>query len=133
MRTVPIGKLSKMTGCNIETIRYYERIGLLPKPARSASGHRRYDDSDAERLRFVRRCRELGFGLDSIRQLLTLAEGTGDRYGCREVREMTLAHVDEIHSKIADLRRMERVLKEIASRCDGDDLPTCPILEALSS
>jgi len=131
METLTIGKLSKMTGCNIETIRYYERIGLLPEPARSASGHRRYDPSDVRRLQFVRRCRELGFGLERIRELLNLAEG--DRYSCRDVRNMTLAHVDDIRGKMADLRRMERILKEMAAKCDGDDLPACPILEALSA
>jgi MerR family mercuric resistance operon transcriptional regulator len=131
METLTIGKLSKMTGCNTETIRYYERIGLLPKPARSASGHRRYDPSDVRRLRFVRRCRELGFDVDRIGQLLTMAED--GRYSCREVREMTLGHVEDIRGKTADLRRMERVLKEMASRCEGDDPPACPILEALCS
>lgn len=125
------GRLSKLTGCNIETIRYYERAGLMPKPRRGANGYRLYDAADVRRLSFIRRSRELGFSLEEIRGLLKLVDGGGR--SCGEVRDMTLAHADDIRAKIVDLRRMERILKEMASKCEGDDIPECPILEALSS
>jgi MerR family mercuric resistance operon transcriptional regulator len=125
------GRLSKLTGCNIETIRYYERAGLMPKPRRGANGYRLYGAGDVRRLSFIRRSRELGFSLEEIRGLLKLVDGGGQ--SCGEVRDMTLAHADDIHAKIADLRRMERILKEMASKCEGDDIPECPILEALAS
>jgi MerR family mercuric resistance operon transcriptional regulator len=126
-----LGTLSKHTGVNIETIRYYERIGIMPKPPRTAGGQRIYDTSHLKRLAFIRRSRELGFSLDEIRALLRLVDG-GD-YTCGEVHEMTLAHIADIRRKIADLRRMERVLKDMAAKCDGGDVPECPILDALSA
>jgi len=125
------GRLSKLTGCNIETIRYYERVGLMPWPRRGANGYRLYGAADGRRLSFIRRSRELGFSLEEIRGLLKLVDGGGQ--SCGEVRDMTLAHVDDIHAKIADLRRMERILKDMAAKCDLGDIPECPILEALSS
>ena len=84
-----------------------------------------------KRLAFIRRSRELGFSLDEIRALLRLVDG-GD-YSCGEVQEMTLAHIADIRRKIADLRRMERVLKDMAAKCDGGDVPECPIVDALSA
>jgi MerR family mercuric resistance operon transcriptional regulator len=126
-----IGTLSKHTGVNIETIRYYERIGIMPRPPRTAGGQRIYDSSHFKRLAFIRRSRELGFSLDEIRALLRLVDG-GD-YTCGEVREMTLAHIADIRRKIGDLRRMEVVLKDMAAKCDGGDVPECPILDALSA
>ncbi len=126
-----IGTISKHTGVNIETIRYYERIGIMPKPPRTAGGQRIYETAHLKRLAFIRRSRELGFSLDEIRALLRLVDG-GD-YSCGEVQEMTLAHIADIRRKIADLRRMERVLKDMAAKCDGGDVPECPIVDALSA
>src|SRR3546814_14027019 len=100
--------LSRRTGCNIETIRYYEKIGLLPAPARSDGGHRLYGHGHLMRLGFVRRARELGFTLDEIRALLRLAEDR-DR-PCAEAREVAAAHLTDIRTKIADLQAMESVL-----------------------
>lgn len=125
------GWLSRKTGCNIETIRYYEKADLLPPPRRSDGGHRLYDPPDVRRLMFIRRCRELGFSLEEIRGLLKLVDG--GEYSCGEVRDMTLAHADDIHKKVADLRRMERILKKMAAECDGGDVPDCPILDVLSA
>jgi len=130
-RTATIGAMSKRTGVNIETIRYYERIGIMPNPPRTAGGQRVYGESHMKRLTFVRRGRELGFPLDDIRALLSLVDG--GEFTCGEVKDLTVAHIADIRRKIADLRRMEKVLKEIASKCDGGDVPDCPILEALSS
>lgn len=126
-----IGTLSKGTGVNIETIRYYERIGIMPKPPRTSGGQRIYETSHLKRLAFIRRSRELGFSLDEIRALLRLVDG--GNYTCGEVHEMAVAHIADIRRKIADLRRMERVLKDMAAKCDGGDVPECPILDALSA
>ena len=123
------GRLAKLTGCNAETIRYYENIGVLPPPPRSAGGHRVYSDEHARRLAFVRRSRELGFSLEQVRGLLVLADAGND--SCAEVKAITLDHAALIRHKIADLRKMQRVLTEIAARCDDGAVPVCPIIEAL--
>nr|WP_275447225.1 helix-turn-helix domain-containing protein [Roseomonas mucosa] len=125
-----IGALSEGTGVNIETIRYYERIGMLPAPPRSQGGHRLYGSELRNRLAFIRRSRELGFTLDEIRNLLGLVEGG---YTCGEVRDAALTHLKDIRSKIADLRRMERILAETAARCEGGTTPECPIIDVLSA
>ena len=127
--TLRIGELSKLTGVHIETIRYYERIGLAPEPARSANGYRRYDDASVKRLNFVRRGRELGFTLADIRGLLRLVDG-GDAT-CDQVRTITLQHVEDIAGKLADLGRMRTVLLAMADECKGGDIPDCPILDTL--
>ena len=129
MTEMTIGKMAQQTGCNIETIRYYERIGLLPKPPRSAGGHRLYGGEDARRLTFIRRSRELGFGLDEVRQLLHYVDDGG--YTCAEVKAITVDHLTEVRRKLSDLRRLERALKEMIVNCDGGDIPDCPILETL--
>jgi len=126
---VTIGQLSRATGCNIETIRYYERIGILSDPPRSHGGHRIYGEDHVKRLHFVCRCRDLGFTLKQLRDLLTLVDETG--HSCKEVKALTLDHLGSVQRKIGDLQRMEAVLTEMAARCDGGDLPDCPIVEAL--
>ncbi len=124
-----IGALSRRTRVNIETIRYYERIGLLAAPPRSAGGFRRYGLDDLRRLSFVRRLRELGFSLEHVRALLDLAESR--RTACRTVREVAARHRAEVQDKIKDLRRMDRVLKDMIASCDRGVAPDCPIIEAL--
>jgi MerR family mercuric resistance operon transcriptional regulator len=124
-----IGALSKYTGCNIETIRYYERIGLLPGPPRSAGGHRLYGEAHLKRLTFIRHARGLGFTLDDIRGLLGLVDGGA--YTCAEVKVLTLDHLGEVRRKLADLRRLEKVLKDMAEECDGGAVPDCPVIDAL--
>jgi MerR family mercuric resistance operon transcriptional regulator len=128
--TLPIGKLSTLTGCNIETIRYYERIKILPAPPRSAAGQRVYDESHLKRLQFVRRARELGFPLDRIRELLAMEDGGVTT--CGEVQRITLDHLAEICRKIADLRRLERTLRDTAAKCAGGAMPECPVIETLA-
>ncbi len=125
------GTLATQTGVNSETIRYYEKIGLMPDPIRSTAGHRVYDASHARRLSFVRRSRELGFTLREIRELLELVDG-GD-YTCAEVRDRTLVHLGDVSNKIRDLQKMQRTLKSMASKCDGGSVPECPIVDALFS
>lgn len=125
-----IGALSESTGVNIETIRYYERIGLLPAPPRSAGRHRLYEDTHRQRLTFIRRARELGFSLDEVRALLGLVGKHG--LACDEVKTLADEHIAEVRQKIRDLRRLERVLTDLAARCRPGRVPECPILEALS-
>jgi MerR family mercuric resistance operon transcriptional regulator len=99
-----IGNLSKQSGVNIETIRYYEKIGVMPAPGRNAGGFRIYEPDHLKRLSFVRRGRQLGFSLDEIRSLLRLVDGHG--YTCAEVHALMLSHLAEIRRKIRDLRRL---------------------------
>ena len=127
-QTIPIGELSRRTGCNIETIRYYERIGLLPAPPRRGR-YRSYGGVDVARLGFVRRARELGFTLDEVRALLGLA--AGGQAACAEVRDLAARHLSDVRVRIADLRRMERALTASVRACDAGDDPGCPLIEAL--
>jgi MerR family mercuric resistance operon transcriptional regulator len=120
---------SKDTGTNIETIRYYERVGLLPTPARSEGGYRLYRTDDLKRLNFVRRARALGFSIGEVRTLLRLADER--KRPCAEVRVVAEAHLKDVRAKIADLRSMERVLKATAARCAGGRRGDCPVIEAL--
>lgn len=127
--TIRIGELSKHTGVHIETIRYYERIGLTPEPSRAANGYRQYDDDHLKILNFIRRSRELGFTLEEIRGLLRLVDG-GDAT-CDQVRTITLQHATDIGGKLADLNRMRKALLAMAAECEGGEVPECPILETL--
>ncbi|CAM5584613.1 helix-turn-helix domain-containing protein [Sphingobium scionense] len=126
--TIPIGELSQRTGCNIETIRYYERISLLPVPLRRGR-YRAYGPSDVRRLSFVRRARELGFPIDSVRALLALADGGAA--SCAQARDLASEHLRDVRVKIADLRRMEQVLGDTVAACEADDTVSCPLLETL--
>lgn len=128
-----IGELSRRTGCNIETIRYYEQIGILPPALRRDNGFRRYDSGDAARLSFIRRARELGFTLDDIRGLLSLASVGDSENACAEARRIAAGHVAAIKTRIADLRAMERVLSEAVRQCDTGETPGCPIIDTLST
>lgn len=124
-----IGTLSKATGCKVETIRYYERVGVLPSPPRTEGGHRAYSEDHLKRLNFVRRSRELGFSLDKVRQMLRLVDG--GNVTCEQVRELTLKHLQDVQEKITDLKRMEWTLKDTAARCVGGKAPDCPIIDSL--
>lgn len=128
-RKLTIGTLSEETGVNIETIRYYERIGLVPPPPRSQGRQRIYDDLHRQRLAFIRRSRALGFSLNETRNLLGLARGHD--LTCAEVKVMTEQHISDIRGKIRDLQKLDRVLSELASKCRGSTVPDCPILDAL--
>jgi MerR family transcriptional regulator, mercuric resistance operon regulatory protein len=128
---IGIGDASRRTGCNIETIRYYERIGLVPKATRTASRYRVYAPADVQRLVFIRRARELGFALDEIRDLLRLAADVPDR--CAEVREVAAGHLGDVRAKIADLRKMERLLAAAVRQCERGERAGCPVIDALSS
>jgi len=129
-QTFPIGVLSSRSGVSVETIRYYERIELLAKPLRTAGGYRLYRLVDVERLAFIRRTRDLGFSLDDVGRLLDLADGKSR--SCRRVRDIAATHLADVRSKLADLRRMERVLADLVSACADGTLPACPLLEILA-
>ena len=129
MPALLIGQLSKETGCKIETIRYYEKIGLLAEPQRTTGGHRLFEDEQLKRLTFIRRCRELGFTLDNVRDFLTLVDD--DSITCGEVESLTREHLNEIEDKIKDLKAMKKVLAEMLSQCPGGTRTDCPIMDAL--
>ncbi|WP_455211746.1 MerR family transcriptional regulator [Kaarinaea lacus] len=124
-----IGQLSEKTNCKIETIRYYEHIGLLPEPSRSEGGYRIYNEDHLKRLAFIRRSRELGFTIEEIRDLLNLVDG--GNYTCSDVKAITMEHVESIRQKIADLKKLEKTLSRIASQCAGNSTPECPIIDTL--
>ncbi len=123
-----ISALSRESGVNLETIRYYERIGLIPAPPRSAGGYRRYDDTAAKRLRFIRRGRKLGFGIEEIKTLLQLA-GQPEQ-PCHEADQLAKAHLQEVEAKIADLLAMRDVLAGLVG-CQSNSAEHCKLIEAL--
>lgn len=123
------GALARATGCNIETIRYYEKIGLLSDPPRTQAGYRIYGQAHAGRLRFILRARALGFTIDDIRGLLGLDDGVVP--GCAEVKARTERHLVDVRDKIARLQRIEAILAATAAKCSGEDVPNCPVLDAL--
>lgn len=127
-QAIQIGELSRRTRCNIETIRYYERIGLMPAPPRRGR-YRSYGAEDVGRLGFVRRARELGFTLDEVRALLGLAGG--GQASCGEVRTLAASHLTDVRARIADLKRMERVLADSVRACDAGQDPGCPLIQSL--
>lgn len=128
--TYPIGMLSQLSGVNIETIRYYEKVGLLPAARRAGNGYRQYDDASIERLAFVRRGRELGFTIDEIRELLSLAHHPDQP--CSNADHMTRSHLEAIEGKIRDLQRMRRALRQVVD-CHGQTAEQCQLLRALAA
>lgn len=125
-----ISQLAAATGIGVETIRYYERRGLLPEPPRGPSGYRRYPPIAVERVRFIRRAKELGFSLREIAELLELR--THERDQCAEVRTQIDGKLEDLDGRIADLRRVASALRLLRDECDRED-PTgeCPMLDAL--
>jgi MerR family mercuric resistance operon transcriptional regulator len=123
------GAMAKRYGCSIETIRYYESIGLLRAPDRTPSGHRLYTKADQTRLGFVLRARELGFPIDEVRSLAGLAQSQD--YTCGNILAMTERHLQDVRDKIRDLRRLEKSLAAMAEQCAGGDAKACAIMDAL--
>jgi Hg(II)-responsive transcriptional regulator len=127
--TLTIGKLARAAEVGVDTVRFYERAGLLKKPPRSASGYRLYDTADAARLRFIRRAKALGFSLDEIVELLKLNDGGGRRSAVRVLAERRLA---EIEQKLVDFGRMRDTLRGLIHKCHGEgSLEGCPIIETV--
>lgn len=125
-----IGDVSKQTGCKIETIRYYERIGVIDPPPRRGA-YRDYGPRDIERLRFVRRARELGFSLEEVRALLDLTPGPDVH--CDQVQSIAEQHLGNVRAKLADLARMETALTKLIRQCGTTSDDRCPVLESLAS
>jgi Hg(II)-responsive transcriptional regulator len=126
-----IGKLATAAEVSVDTVRFYERAGLLKQPSRTASGYRLYDAGDATRLRFIRRAKALGFSLEEIGELLQLNDGGGRRAAVRSLAERRLAEVEQ---KLAELGRIRDTLRGLVQRCHGDgSLQGCPIIQAVVS
>lgn len=125
-----IGDLARATGTKVVTIRYYEKIGLLPPPDRGVGNYRSYDAAALNRLRFIRRCRDLGFSLDQVRELLELS--SKEERPCGEVDEITAGHLAEVERKIADLQALAQELRRISASCTGGGtISNCRILDAI--
>lgn len=125
-----IGELSKATATNVETIRYYERIGLLPEPARTESGYRSYDPAHRSRLKFIRHSRDLGFTIEEIRSLLDLSDHP-DR-DCSEADQIATHHLEQVEKKIAQLDVLRAELSRIVGRCRGGLAGDCRVIDALA-
>ena len=124
-----IGEMSQQTGVKIETIRYFEKIGMMPVPNRSEGGNRQYSPEDLQRLFFINRCREIGFRQTEIKTLLSMVDNK--EVTCAEVHSITTEHIADIRLKIRDLRKLEKVLTQMADECSRGDVPDCPIVETL--
>lgn len=126
--TYTIGQMSQASGVNLETIRYYERTGLLPEPPRSASGYRRYSEDDVRRLRFVRRGRELGFSIAEVKELLRLADHPDSP--CQEADQLVREHLVSVEARIRDLLALRDELSRLAG-CHSDNAEHCRLIETL--
>lgn len=124
-----IGALAKSSGVNAKMIRHYESIGVIPKPARSLSGYRRYSENDVHVLRFVKRARGLGFTMPEIKKLVGLWRNK--QRASKEVKALALAHLKDLEQKIQELQEMAGTLRMLAQHCHGDNRPECPILAGL--
>ena len=131
MKALTVGQVARRAGVGVETVRFYERHGLLDEPQRRESGYRQYGDDDVAVLRFIRRAKQLGFTLKEIKALLALRiDGTATR---SDVRAQATAKIADIGAKIRDLQRMRDALSVLTAACHGDGPATgCPILEALN-
>ncbi len=125
-----IGELADRTGVKVPTIRYYESIGVMPEPGRTGSNQRRYDDRAVNTLRFIRHSRDLGFDIQEIRNLLTLA--AHPERPCDQADEIARHHLDQVEQRIAILRSLRRELKRMVKNCGGGKIATCRVIEALA-
>lgn len=128
-QTLRIGEVATRAGVNIQTLRYYERRGLLREPARRPSGFREYAPDDVRVVRFIKGAQGLGFSLKEVQELLRLREGKRAR--CAEVKSAALAKITDIDAKVRSLRAMKRALEVLVASCAGGDALECPILDAL--
>jgi MerR family mercuric resistance operon transcriptional regulator len=128
-RDLTIGKVARAAGVNVETVRYYQRSGLVPEPPRPAGSVRRYSDETIARLRFIKRAQELGFTLAEVRRLLAL----GDPQSCAKARALAAEKLSLVRARIADLDRMRAVLESLIERCDTvRGKVACPIIQTLA-
>ena len=124
-----IGKLATSCDCPVETIRYYEKIGLLPQPIRLANGYRSYDDVHRKWLQFILRSRALGFSQDEVRRLTDVAHQK--RPACVEVHDLLQEHVEDVQKRVRELKRMERALLRLKDKCRDGTLHDCPVIDEL--
>jgi MerR family transcriptional regulator, mercuric resistance operon regulatory protein len=129
MTRMTIGRLAVAAGAHVTTIRFYERAGLLPPPGRSAGGHRIYGHDHLQRLIFIRRARELEFSIDTIRQLLVIADTS--RASCGDVHVLAAAHLDALRGRIADLSKLEARLTDTLAQCAREAPAACSLLQLL--
>jgi len=128
--SMTIGQVAAQAQVHVETIRYYQRLGLVAEPPRPLGGVRHYDGKTVARLRFIKRSQQLGFSLDEVRNLLALEDGQN----CRETRALAERKLDVIEARLADLRRMQKMLKGLIVECDSGKRPrACPIIATLSA
>ena len=131
MTCLSIGGLARRTGVHIETIRYFEKVGMLNTPDRTEGGHRVYAERHVRALSFIKRARELGFTPGEVRTMLDL--GGPGRACCDEVQEIAVHHLEQVRSKMADLARLEELLTSTVERCSGGHVPECPVIDMLES
>ena len=126
-----VGDLATQGGCKVETVRYYEKTGLMPDPPRTEGGHRIYSLDHLKRLIFIRRSRGLGFSIDQVRELLRFVDEPN--HTCGEVRDMAMQQAQAVQKRIDDLKRLQKALSEMAARCKGGryKVEDCPIVDAL--
>ncbi len=124
-----IGELSTTSGCPVETIRYFEKIGLLPHPIRDANGYRSYNESQQKWLQFILRSRALGFTQNEVRRLSDIAHQS--QPACAEVHELLIEHIVDVRRKLGDLRQMQKALERLKSKCQDGTLNDCPVIDEL--
>jgi MerR family transcriptional regulator, mercuric resistance operon regulatory protein len=126
------GKLAKQVNCNIETIRYYEKVGMLPTPTRGENGYRQYGNEHLKRLQFILRAKELGFSGDSIKNLMKITNNTSD-FTRAQVKNLTEEHISDITQKIKDLQNLKKTLISLSNNCDGsnESAEHCPIINSI--
>ena len=128
MPEMTIGRLARAAGVHLETVRYYQRRGLVDEPRRPAGGVRRYGDEAVARLRFIRRAQDVGFSLDEVKLLLRLERTPG----CRDARALAAARLATVDKRIADLQQMRKTLQRLVSQCDAGRERNCPIIASLA-
>lgn len=128
--SLTIGKLAKETGCKVQTIRYYEQIGMLPAAMRTAGNQRVYREEDLKRLAFIRHARELGFNLDAIRELLSLSDDPD--HSCKDADAIAKAQLIEVEHRIARLQSLKGELENMIQQCKGGKISSCRVVEVLS-
>lgn len=130
-RRLTRGEVARRTGVNSETVRYFERVGILAAPQRTEGGHRIYDEQHVRTLAFVRRARNLGFSSDEVRTIVDL--GGPGKASCAEVRDIAEQHLEQVRAKIADLTEIERLLTMTIDHCSGRAVPECAVIDMIES
>jgi len=129
--TIPIGRLAKICECKVETIHYYEKVGILLEPFRTSGGHRIYSHTDSKRLKFIRKCRYLGFSLDQIKELLKFIDEPN--HMCSEVKALAMQQYRMVQQQIDEMKRLQQALNQMIVKCKGEQysIDDCPIIDAL--